>query len=125
MIKKYYRNWKSKTKSSFKKNFPQSLINIILILLITYIMIDYVISFSFIAFLGYLAYSIINLNKLIKNPFKSALWALIYIICAILFDLFLSTSLPMLEKGDGASIFSGLVLAIIILYLWIKVRKLK
>lgn len=125
MIKKYYKSWKRRTKKAFIKKFPLSLINILLILIITYTMTGIVAGFGNIAFLGYLAYSILNLDKLIKHPYKSFLWAAIYIVCALIIDILLSRALPMLEKGTGASIFSGLVLTTILIYLWIKIRKLK
>ena len=119
------KKWKNKIKKSFKKKFPLSLINIIIILAITYTAIGYVAGYGIIPFLGYLLYSIINLNKLIEKPFKSFTWALIYIACAILFEIFLGNALPLLEKGDGASIFSGIILATLLLYLWLKLRAAK
>lgn len=125
MIKKPIKKWARKIKKSFNKKFPLSLINIIIILAITYTAIGFVAGYGIIPFLGYLLYSIVNLNKLIEKPWKSAFWALIYIACAIIFEILLGNALPLLKKGTGASIFSGLILAIILLYLWVKVRKLK
>ena len=125
MIKKTFKKWKTKVWKSFLKKFPLSLINIILILTITYIAIGYVAGFGILAFLGYLFYSTINLNKLIEHPWKSAVWALVYIAGAIIFDIFLSKAIPMFSKGDGASLFSATVLCTILLYLWLKSRKYK
>jgi len=88
-------------------------------------MMDIVLKFGILSLLGYLAYSIINLNKLIEKPTKSFLWAIMYIISAIIFDTLLTNVLPLLSKGTGASIFSGFILLTILIMAWSKNKKLK
>jgi hypothetical protein len=124
-MKNPLKNWQRKIKRSFIKNFPLSLINIILIPLFIYLMMGLVVGFGIFPLLGYLFYSIINLNKLIEKPWKSLIWGIIYMISAILFEAFLRHVLPLLSKGDGASIFSGIILGSLLIFLWVKNRSFK
>ena len=124
-MKKQIKRWFRRISKSFTKKFPLSLISIVLIILFVYIMMGFVVGFGLIPLLGYLLYSIINLNKLIEKPWKSLAWGIIYIISAIIFDIFLGRVVPLFSKGDGASIFSGIVFGAILIFLWIKNRGLR
>ena len=90
-----------------------------------YIMIDVVLGFGIFSLLGYLVYSIINLNKIIENPGKTLSWGIMYILGATISDIFFKQVIPMFSKGDGASLFSAVVLCIVLLMFWIRSRELK
>jgi hypothetical protein len=117
--------WGEEVIKSFIKNLPQSLISLGLLPIFVYSMVEAISGFSIFAVVGYLFYSIVNLGKILEDIRRSVIWGVAYIFGAVAFEIFLTSVIPLISKGDGTSIFSGLVICYVALSLLLKKEELK
>ncbi len=124
-LKNVIEKWAKDSWHSFESNFPESLVALVFLPLLVWAMVQSILGFSFLATLGYLVFCIKNLGKILEDFRKPLVWGIAYILGAVIFDVFIKNVPGLFSKGDGASIFSGLVILWVLIILFVKKEEMK
>lgn len=117
-------DWLEDIIDKFMDNLPKSIFSLFLIPFIIWAMTGAILDFSFFAAIGYISYCLVNLGKILEKIERALSYGVAYVIGTILFDTFITSVWPLM-KGDGASIFSALVLTYVLASLYFKKEELK
>lgn len=82
-------------------------------------------AFGIIAAIGYVFACIYGLAKIIDKPDRAVVWAVGYIIGALILPIALESILPIMKRADWSSLIAIVVIGFVLLMLYLKARELK
>ncbi len=109
-----------------KENPRNSLVAILIFFIIVPAMGEYLInSFGLITQISYYFTCVYGFTRIVHDPYRPLYWGVGFAFGAVATDLVFSNFIPTVGGGNMVSIFSGLVVLIVIVSIYIKSRELK
>jgi len=104
----------------------QNIFILIVVLIIVYYMgVALFEAFGIITAIGYVFACIYGLAKIIDKPDRAVVWAVGYIIGALILPIALESMVPILNKADWSSLIAVVVVGFVLLMLYLRARELK
>lgn len=119
------KRWTKRAYNSFMKNLPESIISLIVAPIFIYTMMETIMDFSLFATLGYVFFCLQRLDIIFRDVRKPIIWGVGYIVGSIAFGLIFTYVIPLFSKGDSASIFSALIIGLVIGSIFLKSKEIK
>lgn len=101
------------------------IILIVVLIVIYYLGVEIYEAFGIITAVGYVFACIYGLARIIDKPNRALVWAVGYMIGAIIIPIGLESVLPILNQRDWSSLIALIVIGIVLLMLYLKARELK
>ena len=119
-------NWSESIIKRILDNPIQNIFILIVVLIIIYVLgIAIFEAFGIITAVGYVFACIYGLARIIDKPNRALVWAVGYIIGALIIPIALESILPILNQRDWSSLIAIIVIGIVLLMLYLKARELK
>lgn len=125
-ILKKLKEWGSSLIDTIKENPRNSLVAILIFFIIVPVMGEYLInSFGLFTQISYYFTCVYGFTRIVHNPHRPLYWGVGFAFGAVATDLVFTNFIPTVGGGDMVSIFSGLVVLIVIASIYMKSRELK
>ena len=116
--------------SSLFKELSRDPIRNILILVVSLIIVFYMgvalyDAFGLLTVVSYILFCIYGLTRIIRKPERTLFWAVGFMIGAVASNMFFENFMPTIKGGDATSIYSALIILLVIVMFYFKSRELK
>jgi len=116
--------------SSLFKELSRDPIRNILILVISLIIVFYMgialyDAFGLLTVVSYILFCIYGLTRIIRKPERTLIWAVGFMVGAVASNMFFENFIPTIKGGDATSIYSALIILLVIFMFYFKSRELK